>query len=221
MAELRSGNLGDYYGSTYTSSSTLTLDQMKVNAQYISKFLTLAGWTKNAIAGILGNIQAESSMNPGRWQSENVGNKSGGYGLVQWTPATKYFDYCTTYNLFDPSTMDNNLSMIIYELENNLQWIATDEYNLSFKEFSTSNESVQYLASAFLKCYERAGVEVESTRRENAVYWRDFLQNSSSGTETPGTGGSTTKKRKKRFNFILFNANRRRIINEIQKRRYF
>lgn len=205
MVEYRTGKLGRYYGSLFTSSSGLTEAQMQVNAKYISNYFYFKGWTLNAIAGLLGNLQAESSMNPGRWQSEDVGNNSGGYGLVQWTPATKYFDWCNSLDLSDPSEMDNNLDRIIYELENNIQWIATSEYNFSFSEFSTSTESAEYLASAFLKCYERAGVEVESTRRSNAIKWYRYISKNK-----PSSGGSSISfKKKKGFNFVLFNRRRR------------
>lgn len=204
--ELRGGTLGSYYGSTINSSSSLTTEQMKVNAAYISKFLTAAGWTINAICGMLGNMQAESSLNPGRWQSEDVGNTSLGYGLVQWTPATKYLDWCNANNITDPSEMDSNLRRIIYELQNNIQWIPTDEYNLSFEEFSKSSEDVEYLASAFLKCYERAGVEVEETRKSNARAWYELYI---SGDLPTNPSVKPTTKKKKKFNFILFNKNRR------------
>lgn len=207
MAELRTGVYGEYYGSPYNSSIGLTYTQMLVNATYIYKYLTNKGWTINAIAGLLGNMQAESSLNPGRWQSEYVGNTSGGYGLVQWTPATKYFNYCTDHGLSDPSEMDNNLLRIIYELEHGLQWIATDEYDLTFEEFSKSQQPVEYLASAFLKNYERAGVEVEDQRRVNAVEWLAFLTDSDIDVNPPGV--NPTKKNKKRFNFIIFNRQRR------------
>lgn len=220
MATLRSGTYGEYYGSYYTESGALTTNQMKTNATYINKYLSNEGWSKNAIAGLLGNMQAESSINPGRWQSEDVGNTSLGYGLVQWTPATKYINWCSG----DPSEMDNNLSRIIYELNNGIQWIATSEYNFSFKDFSKSNESAEYLASAFLKCYERAGVEVEQTRRNNASEWYEYLGSSggSSGDDSGSTGddsgstgddsGSTiTRIRKRKFKFILFNRVRRNL----------
>lgn len=212
MATLRTGAYGNYYGSSYSTSSALTQAQMKVNATYIYKYLTAKGWTKNAIAGMLGNMQAESSLNPGRWQSEDVGNTSLGYGLVQWTPATKYIDWCNLQGYSDPSEMDNNLSRILFELENQLQWIATENYNYSFEEFSKSNASVEELASAFLKNYERAGVEVEETRRSNARSWLDYLNGQSGSEGGSTTGGSgVTFKRSSGFNFILFNARKRRI----------
>lgn len=212
MLVKRSGQYGEYYGSASSISSTsLTQSQMELNATYIYKYLTAKGWTKNAIAGMLGNMEAESTLNPGRWQSDDVGNTSGGYGLVQWTPATKYIDWCNDRGYTDYSTMDSNLSRIIYELENNLQWIPTDNYNYSFEQFSKSNASVEILASAFLKNYERAGVEVEETRRTNARKWYEYLNGQSGSDEDDTTHNGVTFKRSSGFNFILFNARKRRI----------
>ena len=54
----------------------MNMDEMKINAIYIYSALSDAGWTLNAIAGILGNMQSESAINPGRWQSDRVGRKS-------------------------------------------------------------------------------------------------------------------------------------------------
>lgn len=209
--EVRTGRYGNYTGATYDSSGALAWYFMLQNAYYICDYFKDHGWTLNAIAGILGNMEAESTINPGRWQNDDVGNTSGGYGLVQWTPATNYIDWCTSNNLSDPSEMDNNLDRIIYELENGLQWIATSEYSLSFEEFSKSNESAEYLASAFLKCYERAGVEVEDTRRSNASTWYNTLSDyygSSSGSSSD-TGNTNTNNNSRRFNFILFNKRRK------------
>lgn len=208
---VRTGRYGNYTGATYDSSGPLAWYFMLQNAIYICLYFKDHGWTLNAIAGILGNMEAESTLNPGRWQSDDVGNTSGGYGLVQWTPATKYFEWCTSNNLSDPSEMDNNLDRIIYELENGIQWIATSEYSLSFEEFSKSTESAEYLASAFLKCYERAGVEVEETRRTNAQKWYEQLEDTY-GTgqgETGDSGNAGSTKKNKRFNFILFNKRRK------------
>lgn len=197
MATKRIGKYGTYYGSVYSASVSLTTDEMNTNATYIFHYLSQAGWTVNSIAGILGNMQAESSLNPGRWQSDYVGNTSGGYGLVQWTPATNYLNWVKG----DASTMDNNLSRILYELENGLQWIATEAYPLSFAEFSQSDKSPAYLASAFLKNYERAGVEVEETRKKNAESWYTFITGLPAWREK--------RKKKKGYNFVLFNRQKR------------
>lgn len=198
----RQGNYGLYYGNEYNSSNSLNLNQMKVNATYIYNYLKNKGWTLNAIAGLLGNMQSESAINPGRWQSDNVGNLNLGYGLVQWTPATKYINWIGVAN--DPSKMDNNLSRIEYERQNNLQWISTSLYPISFNEFIVSTDTPETLASVWLKNYERAGVEVESERRENARYWFEYL-----GGIIPPT--PIKPKIKKPFNWVLYS-------NKIRKR---
>ena len=55
------------------------------NAQLIWNYLVSHGFSANAAAGILGNIEQESGGNPaaGVWPSN--------YGLIQWTPASRYF----------------------------------------------------------------------------------------------------------------------------------
>lgn len=158
----------------HSSNSYLSLSQMTDNAQYILDYLLNKGWTKNAICGMLGNMQRESTINPGIWQNLDEGNTSLGISLVQWTPATKYLNWCESNNLVW-SEMDSALKRILYEVENNIQYIVTDSYPESFKEFTQSTKSVTYLASAFLHNYERAGVSAESERQQNAQYWYEHL----------------------------------------------
>ena len=62
--EQRTGLYGTYWGNTYDSSNALTTTRQQVNAQYIWNYLRNEGWTKNAVAGMLGNMQSESSINP-------------------------------------------------------------------------------------------------------------------------------------------------------------
>ena len=62
--EQRTGTYGTYWGNTYDSSQSLTLEQEKINATYIWNALQAQGWTLNAVAGMLGNMQSESAINP-------------------------------------------------------------------------------------------------------------------------------------------------------------
>lgn len=71
--------------------------------------------------------------------------------------------------------MDNNLSRIIYELENNLQWIATSEFNFSFEEFSKSTDTPYNLAMAFLANYERPADPNQPSRGSQANEWFEYL----------------------------------------------
>lgn len=214
MSSLRSGSFGSYYGSLSGESEPLNQEQMKVNATYIYSHLLNEGWTVNAVSALLGNLQAESTINPGRWQSDDVGNTSMGYGLVQWTPSTKYTEWCSEQGLSDPSEMDSNLKRILYELENNIQWIATSNYDMNFKEFSTSSLTVSELAKAFLLNYERPAdqsVSVQNYRAELAEAWYSFLEGTDPDSPTiPIIPVTPNSKKKQKYNFLLFQANRRR-----------
>lgn len=214
MATLRSGKFGSYYGSGLNESSPLTQSEMTTNAGYVYSYLTQSGWTIQAISAMLGNMQAESTINPGRWQSEDVNNMSMGYGLVQWTPATNYIDWCTEQGLSDYSEMDNNLARILYEVANNKQWIAKETYNFSFAEFTKSTDSVASLAKAFLLNYERPKDQSESVqnyRASLAESWYTVLSGETPTPEQPSEPEQTTLKRK-HYNFLLFNAKRRRTL---------
>ena len=139
-----------------------------------------------------GNMQSESSINPGRWQSDVVAPSDptyAGYGLVQWTPYTKY----TNWVVGDPSTIDNNISRIIYEVENNVQWIATTEYNYSFREFTQSTDRAFNLGMAFLANYERPLEPDQPIRGTQAEYWYQFL----GGITPPPTPDKKIKNSKK------------------------
>ena len=161
--------------TTYYSSNTyLSLSQMQVNARFIYNYLGTRGWTKNAICGMLGNMQTESTINPGLWQNRDQGNTNLGYGLVQWTPATKYLEWARSYG-YSTTQIEPQLLRIIYEVNHGLQWISTDEYPLSFLEFQKSTESPSYLAQAFLKCYERPKNQTQPKRSEQAEYWWGYL----------------------------------------------
>ena len=210
---LRTGAYGNYWGSLQGSSEPLTESQMTTNAFYIYNALIDHGWVFTPICALLGNMEHESGLNPGRWQSDDVGNTSRGYGLVQWTPASKYIDWCSTQNLSDYTTMDNNIARILYEVENGLQWIPTTNYNFTFEQFTKNVGTVQYLSRAFLLNYERPADQSESVqekRSNSAVKWFTTIYGEA---PPPDSGGGsvtpTTKKKRDTYNFVLFNRRRR------------
>ena len=74
-----------------TGNRFLSLAEMQINAELFQGWALAAGWSVHAICAMLGNIQSESTINPGIWES--LSPYSGGYGLVQWTPYTKYSNW--------------------------------------------------------------------------------------------------------------------------------
>lgn len=163
----------------YSKNGYLTMAEMTVNAQYILNYLTAKGWTKESVCGMLGNMQTESTINPGIWQSLDEGNLNLGFGLVQWTPATKYIDWCKANNLVY-TEMDSNLKRILYEVEHNIQWINS---GMTFKEFTQSKDTPYNLGLLFLKAYERPKDPNQPIRGTQAEYWFKTLT---------GEGGSGT-----------------------------
>ena len=145
----------------------LNMDEMTTNAQYILDYLSARGWTKNSICGMLGNMQTESTINPGIWESLNYGNTSGGYGLVQWTPATKLINWCVSVGK-TYEQMDSQLDRILYEVENNIQWIHS---TMTFQEFTQSTDTAYNLAMLFITAYERPYDPNQPIRGEQAEYW--------------------------------------------------
>jgi hypothetical protein len=156
----------------YSGNRFLTMDEMKVNAQYIYEYLTAIGWTKNAICGMLGNMQSESTINPAIWQNLDEGNLLGGFGLVQWTPATKYLNWCLE-NEIEPTQMDSNLQRILYEVINNIQWINP---LMTFAEFTLSTDTPYNLGIMFLTYYERPADPNQPQRGTQAEEWFTFLE---------------------------------------------
>ena len=81
-------------------------------------------WTTESIAGMLGNVLAESGLNPWRWQRDTY-NTSGGYGLFQFTPASGYLALSgVTPNL---STTDTTPGATPEDADRQIQAFRTDE----------------------------------------------------------------------------------------------
>ena len=63
----------------------------KENMDMIYSCFNPQGYTLEAIAAIIGNMNNESAMNVWRWQEDSV-VYSAGYGLIQFTPARDYIN---------------------------------------------------------------------------------------------------------------------------------
>lgn len=187
-------------GNRYLSES-----EMQNNALIVYDRLKKRGWSTNAIAGLLGNMESESTINPAIWQSLDSGNVDGGYGLVQWTPATNYTNWAYSKD-YDITDGDRQLQWIDEETNGFGQWIQTDAYPIPFSTFKKSTKSPEYLASAFLKNFERAGVEVEEQRRTQARKWYNYLKDVNVDTENtePDVEIPYIPRKKSKFNFLLF-----------------
>ena len=127
------------------------------NAQLVANHFKGTDWTKESISALCGNMRHESSINPNMYEYGYDWSANRGYGLVQWTPRSKYWDWAVSRGL-TPRSGDSQLARIDYEVDNNIQWIPRERIqNLTFKQFRTNSRgwSVEQLTEAFTWGYER------------------------------------------------------------------
>lgn len=169
----------------------LTLPEMQVNAREIADYLTEQGWSKNAIAAVLGNFQDECALNPNNPQNEGSwpgsASYSSGFGLPQWTPwYERYGKWCQDQGIAFRPTDDNPSGQIIPQLQyldheatngysGGATWLNRGGYSYTWEEFKVSTDSPDELARAFYWQYERSGSGDPTERPEYALYWYNFL----------------------------------------------
>ena len=128
------------------------------NAQLVANHLIPQGWTKESVSALCGNMRHESSINPDMYEFNYDWSQDRGYGLVQWTPRSKYWNWAESRNL-PPRNGDSQLARIDYEVEQNIQWIPTPNYPETYAQFRSSTKSMDYLVPAFTWNYERPNAE--------------------------------------------------------------
>ncbi|MCD8130407.1 MAG: phage tail tip lysozyme [Lachnospiraceae bacterium] len=154
--------------SIYCSSDYLNQIQSLTNARYIYKYLNSQGWSNMAIFATLGNMEGESTINPGLTEGT-----SGAYGLTQWDPKTKLTNWiASTYgSSADTSDIDYQLARILYEVpREGEQWMSSRMNNtLTFEEYTTSTLTCAELTKYFLYCYEYPS-NIESRLSERLAF---------------------------------------------------
>ena len=166
----------------------LSIGEMQNNATIIFSQCINDGWTPNAIAGMLGNMQQESTINPGIWQSLNP-VVSNGYGLVQWTPSTIITDWLQSSG-YQNDSGDGQMEWLFENLiDGQGYWIKTKEYDISFSDFKVSEQDPEYLAYAFMYNFEKSASTDHPERQQYARYWYDWYNNSYVPPENPPQNG--------------------------------
>lgn len=171
----------------------LEIGQMQNNARLVWYYMQQWGWSINACAALLGNMQGESTINPGLYESFVI-SPSVGYGLVQWTPGSIIQDWLTQ-NGYE---IDNGYGQLVWidtETVPQGQWIETSTYPMSLNEFKTSTEDVATLAYVFMYNFERPASLDHPERQTYAEYWLRWLQNEYvPPTNPPMNGGQQSRR---------------------------
>lgn len=155
------------------------------NMNLVYDYFINKGWTPNAIAGMLGNMMVESTVNPWLFQHSNLDwnnvpailTDNGGMGLTQWTPCRKYYNW-TLDEGKDPKSGYTMCDRIKYEQDNNLQWSLDNILQYTWEQYVTSTQTPEMLARVFVWAYERPTDPDVSQRQRNARWCFDNIHGS-------------------------------------------
>lgn len=149
------------------------------NADEIISYFNGLGFTNEAIAGLLGNMEHESYLNPGQQEIGYDGSTSRGYGLIQWTPATNLI------NVIGSEWYRGDLQIqFINEEGSTSAWIPTERFPYSWSEFSQLTD-YEEATMAYAIERERAGVSAFEARIEYADFWYNYILNNPPTPPTP------------------------------------
>ena len=204
-------------------SSALTQSEMENNANIIINYYRSLGINDKTIAAILGNMQAESNINPER---QEVGGA--GFGLVQWTPVSVLQNHCNTLGLSPYTDGDVQIQVLKAEIQNQAgvaEWYTSSAFISNYYNSGATSDMIgitgqqfldnqmnwapDKLAVMFMAGYERPSYDPNvnhyQTRMQNALNWFTYM-----GGIIPPT--PTTTIRKHKFNWAIFT-------NKIRQRR--
>ncbi|MDT2116326.1 phage tail spike protein [Enterococcus faecalis] len=165
-------------GTGGTGSGTppeLTTEKEK-NAWAVWQFLKSKGYSEQATAGILGNMEQESGIMP----DIDEGGGGPGYGLVQWTsPVAGESGRAYVQRLLaqagisgDYRNINTQLQLLDWHMHNG-QYIPTSAYPYSVAQFKVLTD-IGTATMAFEANFERPAV-THPERIDMAIYWYNKL----------------------------------------------
>lgn len=206
----------------------LNQTEMENNADIVINYYRSIGINDKTIAGILGNMQAESTLSPGL----NERGGGGGYGLVQWTPKQDLINACSILGLSPYTSGDVQIQVIIHEVLNNPQSIAQwytsqgfishyynsgatqDMIGVTGQDFldNTMNWEPDKLAIMFMAGYERPSYDPSinhyQTRMQNALNWYEYMRRNNTTNTT-----SNRRTKKEKISMAIFNKTNQKKTN--------
>lgn len=155
---------------TDSAANNLTEEEAENNCLEVDNYLRgELGWSVNAVSAVCGNMWVESHINPGCWQYGFYENWNMGYGLGQWTPASKLKNWAEARGL--PFRGNGNTQLMMLA-EDSGQW-HTSSYPyppgkvppISWEEFKHSELPVSTLTEYFLYYWEDPHDSAEPSRQ--------------------------------------------------------
>ncbi len=153
------------------------------NAEIAFNYFVSKGLSKEQAAGIVGNLQAESSIDPRSVQ----GGGGDGRGIAQWDKDDRWINlqnFASGTNQ-DPLALETQLQFIWFELtgEPPTQGANGNSENAAYQDLILQT-TVSGATLSFLTKYERAGVRAEEKRISFAQQAFDAFSGNSPGDST-------------------------------------
>lgn len=187
-----------------SKTGLLTSSEMENNAKLFGNVFSGLGYHINTIAALAGNVQAESTINPGL---NEVGGA--GYGLFQWTPKSDLINACSQLGISpytDGSIQCQCLDGELFTLRN--QWYSSRAFISPYYNSGATSDMIgitpeqlkvnsmgwkpDKLAILFMAAYERPSYDPATNhaekRKVNANYWYEYYTGNPP-TPTPPTPG--------------------------------
>ena len=200
-------------------NTALNSEEMKVNAKFVWNYLGSRGWSLDAVCGMLGNFEAESTINSNRVENSqkdrcpNWGNY--GFGVAQWTPwYTKqkpdgsWYDAANYHGSNNPTygywaeqngyTVAADGSGTIGNFEPQLDYLnanlGTSSGKTWVQNYKTTSAGPEQAAKDFYVYYEKSEAGTWATRPAKALKWYEYLSGSTPQPPIPT---------KRKTNFII------------------
>lgn len=144
-------------------------------------------WTVESIAAMAGNMDVESTLNPG------IENTAGAYGLTQYLGSRKttFVSWMTSHGYSSWTDGAGQCEYINYSMTHNTEteaWYGRGGYTNSFSDFAYNIGSwgLYDLVDMFQYCFERVDIGNPSTqRRTRAAHYLEMYGGTPPGP-TPG-----------------------------------
>jgi hypothetical protein len=172
----------DECAGTCSGSASATLLPGDNYAEKAYNYLISKGYTPEQAAGVVGNMIAESGVNPQRLQGTPLNQvttadvavtKGGGWGIVQWTPSSKMINPTKDAGK-DPNDLGVQLDFLTNELTTN-EKAAGDKLHAA--------TTVSQASLAFENGYERHAADASSPVR--ALYAQAIFNKATKGEPYP------------------------------------
>ncbi len=212
--------------SWISKDSYLTQSEMENNANIIINTYRELGYADISISALLGNFQAESTINPGLWERGG----GGGFGIIQWTPQSALINECEQLGL-SPYTDGYIQTEVIWKelypsyglgvyfitsstithyatsgATSNLIGLTGDELLKNTKDLSLDELTTAYMIGRERPSYNPS-INHISTRKVYSANWYEYITGEI--PPTPPTPPSPTPTIKRKLPIYMMIRNRR------------